>query len=132
MSRNFKARMGRILGIAAILTIMAGSFSHAGNLELLDSYPRDGGRGFQPVNMAVTLYFDQEVGSTSENDAKFHIRRAEPKLDEESGKEIAITDEALRILYHPVQTGKVLVLLEDVLDVNTEYIFTLDPGFTAI
>ena len=56
-------RIGRILSLTVILTVLATMFCFAapagdGTLVLNDTYPKDGATGTAVENMGVKLYFD--------------------------------------------------------------------------
>ncbi len=116
-------KIGQILSLAVMLVIMQASLCFGGTgLIIEDTYPKDGSGGFQPANMGVTLYFNQDVASETnraENDKLFKI------VDQEG------VAQPFMVLYHPEEEGKVMVLLKETLKVNSDYKFTISPGFTA-
>ncbi len=118
-------RVGLILSLTMCILLMASVFSFADSdgLKIEKTYPEDGDTGFQPINMGVTLYFNEEVSSEDNQDANnncFKIINKETKEEQE-----------IMVLYHPDEVGKVMVLLENELEPNTEYVFTVSDEFVA-
>lgn len=116
-------KIGLILSLSMCIVFMASVFSFADTLQIEKTYPKDGATGFQPVNMGVTLYFNEEVSSEENQEANnqcFKIINKETKKAQD-----------IMVLYHPDEVGKVMVLLKNDLDPNTEYVFSVSDEFTA-
>ena len=115
-------KAGLILSLSMILILLQASVCFAGTLKIDKTYPKDGTGGYQPLNMCVTLYFNQDVAlekNQSANNKCF-------KIVDEKGKAQDIT-----VLYHPEETGKVMVLLKNPLKENSSYKFTVAKGFQS-
>ena len=114
-------RLGMIIAIIA-LTMLPALTCFADSLEIVDSYPRDGGTGLQPVNCAVKLYFNQDVSGEkymTANSTCFRITGPDKKA-------LPIT-----VLHDSKDTSMVLVVLKDTLAEDTEYKLTISGDFTA-
>ena len=118
-------KLGLILSLTMCIVLMASVFCFADGegLKIEKTYPKDGGTGFQPVNMGVTLYFNEEVSSEDNQEANNKCFKIINKETEE--------EQEIRVLYHPDEGGKVMVLLKNSLEANTEYVFTVSGDFVA-
>ncbi len=112
----------RIVSAAALMVMLAASLAFAGTLELVDSYPRDGDGGLQIENTGVKLYFNRNVVS-EENEAA-----------NESAIEIVNGDGSkmkTQLYYSSKEEGLVLVLIDGILDTDTEYTLHVSDAFAA-
>ena len=113
----------RKLGItAAILTLsflFQTAICFAGTLEIVDSYPRNGGKGYQPVNCAVKLYFNREITSEDliTNSERVTFKDAENNVI------------PVRMFLNPKDKTMVLAVVENDLQSNMEYTLTVSGEF---
>lgn len=126
-------RFGGLLVLVMTITVFSGAFVWADgeavkggdskeSLEILNLYPEDGKTGFQPVNMPVKIVFNKDV-SAKANRAR-NIKAM--KLTTSKGKEIPI-----KVIFHPDEKDKVMVLAKKDLKNDTEYIFEISDKFVA-
>lgn len=104
--------IGRILSLSLLIVLLSCSFSFAAGLELIDSYPPDGGTGFHPDNVMVKLYFNEDVSAPevqNANESAFYF------TDEEGG------DYPLRILYSSKNLNEIWVLVDQSLQPDKAY-----------
>ena len=115
-------RLGVIAATLLLFTLFQTAVCFAAGLEIVNSYPRDGGTGLQPVNCAVKIYFNQDVSSAdyiTANNNCFSITDPE-------NNELPVT-----VLHDTKDNTMVLVVLNDVLQSDTEYKLTISGEFTA-
>jgi len=111
-----------IATISILIVLLQATFCFAGNLEIVNSYPHDGGTGFQPVNLAVKLYFNQDVLNSANQEANkdcFKITGPDNK------------SQPITVLYVPKEEGLVEVVLKNTLEEDTEYKLTISGEFMA-
>jgi len=115
-------KLGIIAATLALTVLFQTAACFAGTLEIVDSYPRDGGTGLQPVNCAVKLYFNQEISSEDimVNSERFTFKDAEGNVL------------PLRVLNNPKDKTMVLVIVENDLESDTEYSLTISGDFVLI
>ena len=70
-------RIGAVISLIVVL-IMSSTTLAFGALELENSFPEDGGSGYQAMNFAVKLYFNQDVAVKENRDA-IHFYDADNK-----------------------------------------------------
>lgn len=119
--------MMKKIGIAlSLVLLMAGLWAPAAfgaeALKLTDSYPRDGGKGFQVENTGVKLYFNQDVAGKENR----KINEKAVKITNAKGKIMPT-----QIFYSSKENGMMLVLVKGMLEMKTEYTLTVDKSFTA-
>lgn len=108
--------LGRILSLSLLIVLLSCSFSFASGLKLVDSYPKDGGGGLQPVNVMVKLYFNEDVSAKevqAENEKAFRIT-------DSKGKEIPH-----KVLYNAKKLKEIWVLVNQDLTSDSEYKLTI-------
>lgn len=115
-------KLGKILSLTLLIVLLSVSFAFAGTLELVDSYPRDGNGGFQIENTGVKLYFNKDV----QNDNNEAINAASISIVDENGKKMDTHN-----FYSSKEEGLVLVLVEGLLETDTEYTLSVDEGFVS-
>jgi len=106
--------------ILALLLQTAACF--AGTLEVTSTYPKDGATSVYPLNFAVKVYFDKDISSTEYidiNNISFLIKDSENKR------------QPATVFYDSKNKDMVLVVLNEELEQDTEYTFTVLSGFTA-
>ena len=125
-------RIGRILSLTVILTVLATMFCFAapagdGTLVLNDTYPKDGATGTAVENMGVKLYFD---ATFTQEKLKNANENAVTLLDEQ-GKKLPT-----QVLYSVQEPGVVLVLFDNTkqtddikINQNEEYTFKISKDF---
>lgn len=125
-------RIGRILSLTVILTVLATMFCFAapagdGTLVLNDTYPKDGATGTAVENMGVKLYFD---ATFTQEKLKNANENAVTLLDEQ-GKKLPT-----QVLYSVQEPGVVLVLFDNMkqtddvkINQNEEYTFKISKDF---
>lgn len=115
-------RIGAIFSLSLLILLFTATFCFAGTLELVSSYPEDGGKGLQPVNCGVKLWFNEAVLSEENqaaNEKCFQITDAKGKVLDSS------------VYYTPKEENLVLVLLDGTLKENSEYKLTVSEEFIA-
>lgn len=114
-------RLGIIAAITC-LTILLGTATCFAALDIVDSYPRDGGGGLQPVNCAVKIFFNQDVSSE-----KYLMSNSECfRVTDSEGVSQPIT------VYHDSKDKTmVLVVLNETLQEDARYKLTISGDFTA-
>ncbi|MCL1808735.1 MAG: Ig-like domain-containing protein [Clostridiales bacterium] len=116
----------RRLGIVAVTFLLTmlleTAMCFAGALNIVNSYPHDGGTGFQPVNCAVKLYFNQDVSDKGNIEANLECFKI-------TGPENEV--QPIQVLYDSKDTSMVLVVLKDTLESDSEYRLTISGDFMA-
>lgn len=105
-------KIGNIIGLALLLVMLSSVPAFAAGLELLESYPRDGGTGVHPENVMVKLYFNEDVSGKEvrkSNESCFVFK-------DEEGKVIPT-----RALYNDKNLNQIWVLVDQSLAPNTSY-----------
>lgn len=102
-------RAGKILSLVTLIVVLSTSLCFAGELNLEESYPKDGATGASMENLGVKLYFDSamtadKVGKINENAFT---------LTDPEGKKMPT-----RVLYPEKEEGVVLVLLDTTADLD--------------
>ncbi len=98
-----KKRILAIFSALAVLFVLNTNMAFAGSLKLLDSYPKDGGKGMQVENAGVKLYFNENMSSKKAKSANADCF----KFVDAKGKEIPT-----KAFYSPKEEGVVLVLVD--------------------
>jgi hypothetical protein len=111
-----------IITLILILITISAPVAFAATLEIVDTYPKDGGTGFEPVNLMVKLTFNDNVGE--ENLQATNSRAF--KVVDETGKSVPF-----KALYTPEDNTKVSLLMSNDLLPNTEYKVTIAPELAA-
>lgn len=109
-----KKRLGLILSLTLLIVSLSSSLCFAaGGLELLDSSPKEGSKSSVINNVAIKLYFNEDVTSKEAQEAnKDCFKITDPK-----GKEISY-----RLLYnHKKYPDQIWIQLEKDLVQKTEY-----------
>ena len=106
-----------ILSLVLIMVMISAPAVFAAGLNIVDTYPKDGGTGFEPVNMMVKLTFSDNVG--------------EEKLQATNTRAFAVKDQSgkvvpMKVLYTPEDNTRISLLMSENLSPNTEYKVTID------
>lgn len=115
-------KLGIIVSLTLLIVLLSTSLAFAGTLELVDTYPRDGDGGFQIENTGVKLYFNKDVVN-KDNEG---INDGAIKITNAKGKKMDT-----KIFYSTKEEGLVLVLVEGMLDTNSEYTLKVSDSFLA-
>lgn len=105
-----------IITLILIIITISAPVAFAAGLELVDTYPKDGGTGFEPINLMVKLTFNDNVGEESlqtTNSRAF-------KVVDQTGKSVPF-----KALYTPEDNTKISLLMSNDLIANTEYKVTI-------
>ena len=94
------------------MVLLSFTLCFASGLELVDSYPRDGGGGLQPENVMVKLYFNEDVSAKNVQD----INKGCFKFTDEKGIKIPIT-----VLYNDKNLDQIWVLVNENLKPDSTY-----------
>lgn len=126
-------RLGKILSLVVILTVLAAAYGFAadtqgtGKLVLSDTYPKDGATGTAVENMGIKLYFDGDF--------------TQAKLGNTNANAVSLVDEEgntlpTRVLYSTKEQGVVLVLFDTTkqtddikVEQNQTYTFKISGDF---
>jgi hypothetical protein len=111
-----------ILSLVLIILFVSSPMAFAAGLELVDTYPKDGGTGFEPINLMVKLTFSDNVGDENiqaQNSKAF-------KVVDQTGKSVPF-----KTLYTPEDNTKISLLMSGDLISNTEYKVTIDSSLSA-
>ncbi len=109
-------RIGKILSMAVVIVMTAGMLSFASGLALVESYPEDGAKGFEPINMMVKLEFSGNVGDElvqATNEKAFNM------VDGEGNKV------KFKVLFSEDEPNKIMLLMDGDLASDTEYTVTI-------
>jgi len=109
-------RIGRILSMALLVVLAAGMLSFASGVKLVESYPEDGAKGFEPINMMVKLHFDGDVGAEG---AQATNQKAF-KIVDENGDKVEY-----KVLFPSEDSKSIWLLMSKDLASNTEYTVTI-------
>lgn len=104
--------LGRILSLSLLIVLLSCSLSFAAGLELIDSYPPDGGDGFHPENVVVKLYFNEDVSAKEVQDANQNAF----KFTDEKGKSLP-----LKVLYSEKDLDQIWVMVDQSLESDKPY-----------
>ena len=115
-------RLGSIISLSVLIVLLSFSLCFASGLELVDSYPADGGGGLQPENVMVKLYFNEDVSAKNAQ----NIDKDCFKFTDEKGKDIPI-----RILYSSRDLDQIWVLVNENLKPDTTYKLQILEGLEA-
>ena len=115
-------RLGIIAFIAALTLLMITAVSFAGSLEIEESYPSDGATGIMPINVAIKVWFDQDVFKGE----AIGISNEYFRVTDEEGEEQEIT-----VVHDPGNRNMVLIVMNNDLADNTEYTLTISDRFTS-
>lgn len=115
-------RLGTIISLTLLIVMLTTSFAFAGTLVLESSYPEDGDGGFQIENTGVKLYFNEDVLNKDNN----AVNEKAIKITNAEGKNMPV-----KIFYSAKEKGLVLVLIEGILDSDSEYTLKVTEDFTA-
>jgi len=105
-------RLGSILSLSVLIILLTTSFCFASGLKLVDSYPEDGSTGYQPINLAVKLFFNEDVSAKAVQEAN---KDAFVVIDSK-GNEIPV-----KILYSSKNLKQIWVMINETLKQNSEY-----------
>ncbi|MGP1569523.1 MAG: hypothetical protein ACTTH0_01150 [Eubacteriales bacterium] len=111
-----KKRILATLSALALILALNTNMVFAGNLELVDSYPKDGGKGMQVENAGVKLYFNHDMSGAKVKKANADCF----KFVDEKGKAIPT-----KAFYSPKEKGVVLVLVDDAVTLNSDSAYKL-------
>lgn len=115
-------RLGAIISLTLLIVMLTTSFAFAGTLELVSSYPENGDGGFQIENTGVKLYFNEDVLNKDNN----AVNDKAIKIVNSKGKKMPV-----KLFYSTKEEGLVLVLIEGMLESNSEYTLHVTEDFTA-
>ncbi|WP_027400311.1 Ig-like domain-containing protein [Anaerovorax odorimutans] len=115
-------RIGIILSLSILIVIFSCSACFASGLELVDSYPKDGTGGLQPIGVAFKLHFNEDV-------AKEDIQKANKACMELTGKDKKPI--SLKLLHTESKPKDLLVIVDKDLEQNSKYTFTLSGDFQS-
>lgn len=108
-----KRRILSAFAALALMLVFSTNMVFAGELELVDSYPKDGGKGMQIENAGVKLYFNKGMAGKESRAANANYF----KFVDAKGKTIPT-----KAFYSPKERGVVLVLVDGVmLKSDSEY-----------
>lgn len=105
-------RLGSVLSLSILIVLLSTSLCFASGLKLIDNYPEDGSGGYQPENLAVKLYFNEDVSAKEVQKANENCF----KVTDPKGKEVPA-----KILYSSKNLKQIWVLIDTKLQQNTEY-----------
>jgi len=108
--------------ITLLMMMLSTAVCYAEALEIVKSYPKDGGTSVQPVNCAVKIYFNQDVSYEGNADANRECFR----ISDPDGKSLPI-----EVYFDTKDETMVLVVLRELLADDTEYRLTVSGEFTA-
>ncbi len=114
-------KMGIILSLSILMTLLSFSTCFASGLELLDSYPKDGSDSARPENFLVKLYFNEDVSAQEvqkENEGAF-------KFTDSKGKE-----QPIKILYNSKKQDEIWVLVDKTLESDSTYKLQISGDLT--
>ncbi len=115
-------RIGAIISLTLLIVMLTTSLAFAGTLELVSSYPEDGDGGFQIENTGVKLYFNEDV-LNKDNEA---VNDKAIKIVDAKGKKMPV-----KLFYSTKEEGLVLVLIEGIIESNSEYTLHVTEDFMA-
>lgn len=115
-------KISSIICISVLIVLLSFSLSFASGLELVDSYPENGGGGLQPENVMVKLYFNEDVSAKDVQD----INKDRFKFTNEKGKVIPI-----RVLYSSKNLDEIWVLVNESLKSDSTYRLHISEGLKA-
>lgn len=78
-------RIGTILSLSVLVVLLASSISFAGDLTLVNIYPKEGENGLQPTNVAVKMTFSEnmtDAATQAANEGRFRITNDKGKTVE--------------------------------------------------
>ena len=105
-------KLGSILSLCVLIVLLSTSLCFASGLQLEKSYPEDGTTGYQPENLLVKLYFNEDVSAKEVQDANQNAF----KVTDSKNKEIPV-----RILYNSKNLKQIWVLIDATLQSNSDY-----------
>ena len=107
-----------LIAFSALVLLFAlnTNMAFAGTLELVDSYPKDGGKGMQVENAGVKLYFNHDMSAAKAKEAN------ENGFTFVDAKGKAIPTKAF---YSPKEKGVVLVLVDDAVTLKSDSAYKL-------
>ena len=114
-------RLG-VITVAIVLTMLLQTVvSFASGLQVVDTHPTEGGARVSPINLAIRVNFDRDVSggyNIPENQGHFVITDPE-------GERQPVT-----VLFDPNNPERVLVVLLNDLEPDTEFTLTISGDFT--
>lgn len=115
-------RLGAIISLTLLIVMLSTSFAFASTLDLVTSYPENGDGGFQIENTGVKLYFNEDV-LNKENES---VNNKAITIVNAKGKKMPT-----KTFYSTKEEGLVLVLIEGILDTNSEYTLKVTQDFLS-
>ena len=108
--------------LVLLMIMISAPMAFASSLQLVDTYPKDGGTGFEPINLMVKLTFNDNVGDVavqSTNSKAF-------KVVDQAGKSVPF-----KALYTPDDNTRISLLMSGDLIANTEYKVSIDSSLVS-
>jgi hypothetical protein len=105
-------KLGIILSLSVLMTLMSFSMCFASGLELLDSYPKAGSDASRPENFLVKLYFNEDVSAKKVQDEN----KDAFKFTDSKGKLMPI-----KVLYDSKKPKEIWVLVNETLLQDSSY-----------
>lgn len=115
-------KLSSIISISVLIVLLSFSLSFASGLDLIKSYPADGGGGLQPENVMVKLYFNEDVSATDVQ----NINKDRFKLTDAKGKPLPV-----RVLYSSKNLNEIWVLVNETLKPDSKYKLQILGGLQA-
>lgn len=109
-------RIGAILCLSIMITLLAASTCFAAGFELVSSYPEDGENGMMPVGVAIKLTFNDDIFSDKAQKENEHCFT----LVDSKNKKVPV-----KAYYSEKKPKDVLVLVQKDLNPKAKYKFTL-------
>lgn len=105
-------KLGVILSLSILMTLLSFSMCFASGLELLDSYPQNGSNESRPENFLVKLYFNEDVSATEvQKDNEKAFKFTDPK-----GETLPI-----KVLYDSKKPKEIWVMVNETLQQDSSY-----------
>lgn len=105
-------KLGIILSLSVLMTLMSFSMCFASGLELLDSYPKAGSNASRPENFLVKLYFNEDVSAKKVQDEN----KDAFKFTDSKGNELPI-----KVLYDSKKPKEIWVSVDKTLQQDSSY-----------
>lgn len=107
---------------ACVIVLLYYSFSFAGGLSLVKSYPEDGARGLESTNLMIKLEFNQNISDPSvkaQNEKCFSVY-------DSNGKSVKC-----QVLFDNKKSNRAGVLINETLKLNAKYVATIDGALKS-
>lgn len=116
-------RIGTILSLSVLIVLLASSISFAGDLSLVDIYPKEGENGLQPNNVAIKMTFSENMtdpAAIANNERLF-------KITDDKGKALEYD-----VLYNAEKyPDQIWLQIVKTLEADAEYTLTISKGLKS-